>query len=187
MVSVHSCIGTVGLPRDYFDVRYEVLRKPLASPRGSECLTDDDVALHVWATVDGQTVAVGRAALIAGAGEVHDPVGSHCPAFAPLIPSSPKEKDDKGQWVSDARPALQIRQMGTLEAYRGTGLAAQVLARLEADAVKLWLCRTGWLQARTSAIGFYQRCGWVAYGAEYHVDKVGLHRSMWRSFNDPSS
>lgn len=185
MVSICACIGTAELPPDYFDVRYEVLRKPLGSPRGSEHLTDDHTALHVWAIVEGKAVAVGRAALITGTGEVHDPVGSHCPAFAPLIPTSKKEKDDNGQWVSDARPAIQIRQMGTLEAYRGLGLAAQVLARLEFESVKLWRCRTGWLQARTGAIGFYQRCGWVAYGAEYHVDKVGQHRSMWRFLSSP--
>lgn len=168
------------LPEEYFDVRFEVLRKPLGSPRGSERLTDDLIALHAWAEVKGRIVAVGRAALIAGAGAVTDPVGSHCPAFAPLTAGWQPVLDDLGNTIEPQRPAFQIRQMGTLPEFRGRGLAALVLKALEQEACRLWSCQTGWLQARTHAQGFYASQGWAAYGPEYDVDKVGPHRSMWK-------
>ena len=168
------------LPEAYFDVRFEVLRKPLGSLRGSERLTDDHAALHAWVEVDGLIVAVGRAALIAGAGAVTDPVGSHCPAFGPLTEGWQPQCDDAGTTIDPQRPAFQVRQMGTLPEFRGKGLAALVLNMLENEAVKLWGCQTGWLQARTHAQGFYATQGWAAYGPEYHVEKVGPHRSMWK-------
>jgi GNAT superfamily N-acetyltransferase len=167
------------LPQEYFDVRYEVLRKPLGSPRGSELLTDDNTAIHAYISLtptlsEGEgaerIVAVGRVQLIAGDGSVKDPVGSNCPAFEPL--SSPT--------ASGLRPAVQIRQMGTLPEFQGKGLAAKVLAALEEAAKQQWNAHTGWLQARIAAISFYEKCGWIAYGEEYDVNKVGAHRSMWK-------
>lgn len=187
MVTIGSCTGLADLPEDYFEVRYEVLRRPLGSPHGSERLTDDSTALHVWATAEGRTVSVGRAAVISGGGEAHDPVGSHCPPFAPLCVAEPTDRDDMGNLLVNTRPAIQIRQMGTLEEFRGMGLAAQVLAHLETEAAAIWNWRTAWLQARTGAIGFYISCGWSAYGREYHVDKVGAHRSMWKPRISPST
>jgi GNAT superfamily N-acetyltransferase len=173
------------LPQEYFDVRYEVLRKPLGSPRGSELLTDDNTAIHVWINLtpnpsdsgEGKSkiVAVGRIALIAGDGSVKDPVGSNCPAFEPLT----VEIANPDQQAS-LRPAVQVRQMGTLPEFQGKGLAAQVLAALEQTAKQHWNARTGWLQARLAAIPFYEKCGWTAYGEEYDVNKVGPHRSMWK-------
>ena len=158
------------LPNDYFDVRYEVLRKPLGSPRGSELLTDDDKAIHAYISIYTKIIAVGRIALIAGDGSVQDPVGSSCPAFEPLsIPTA-----------SGLRPAVQVRQMGTLPEFQGKGFAEKVLTALEETAKKNWNARTGWLQARIAAIPFYEKCGWTAYGNEYDVNKVGPHRSMWK-------
>lgn len=163
------------LPQEYFDVRYEVLRKPLGSPRGSELLNDDDKAIHSWISVNNKIVAVGRIALIAGDGSVKDPVGSNCPAFEPLTVgiANPDQQ-------TSLRPAVQVRQMGTLPEFQGKGLAAKVLAALEQTAKQHWNARTGWLQARLAAIPFYEKCGWTAYGEEYDVNKVGAHRSMWK-------
>ncbi|MGE0637090.1 MAG: GNAT family N-acetyltransferase [Bacteroidia bacterium] len=170
------------LPQEYFDVRYEVLRKPLGGPRGSELLTDDNTAIHASISIDNKIVAVGRIALIAGDGSVKDPVGSNCPAFEPLGEGTKSVlTDDKGEaFASRLRPAVQVRQMGTLPEFQGKGLAAKVLAALEETAKQHWNARTGWLQARIAAIPFYEKCGWTAYGEEYDVNKVGPHRSMWK-------
>lgn len=171
------------LPQEYFDVRYEILRKPLGSPRGSELLTDDDTAIHAYILINNKIVAVGRIALIAGDGSVKDPVGSNCPAFEPLSDEIKTTfTDDKGKpFSSHLRPAVQVRQMGTLPEFQGKGLAAKVLGALEEAAKQHWNARTGWLQARIAAIPFYEKCGWTAYDGEYDVNKVGPHRSMWKN------
>lgn len=185
------------LPQEYFDVRYEILRKPLGSPRGSEMLNDDDKAIHAWISENNKIISVGRIALIAGDGSVKDPVGSVCPAFEPLLNEqvgieNPHQQanhdqqkkiltDDKGNYfASRLRPAVQVRQMGTMPEYRGQGHAAKILSALEATAKQHWNARTGWLQARIAAIPFYEKCGWTAYGNVYEVNKVGPHRSMWK-------
>jgi len=176
------------LPQEYFDVRYEVLRKPLGSPRGSELLNDDNTAIHAYIRVARgfksrpAIVAVGRIQLIAGDGAVKDPVGSNCPSFIPLSEGIKIVfKDDKeNNFPERLRPAVQVRQMGTLEEMRGKGLAAQILSALEDAAKQNWNARTGWLQARLAAIPFYEKCGWTAYGETYEVSKVGPHRSMWK-------
>lgn len=182
------------LPKEYFDVRYEVLRKPLGSLRGSELLNDDDNAIHAYiclttprsgenkVDVAEKIVAVGRIAMIAGDGSVKDPVGSNCPAFEPLDDDAKNIlTDDKGKlFASPLRPAVQVRQMGTLTEYQGKGFAAKILTALEETAKHYWNARTGWLQARIGAIPFYEKCGWTAYGNIYDVNKVGAHRSMWK-------
>ena len=170
------------LPQEYFDVRYEVLRKPLGSPRGSELLTDDDKSIHAYISIEDKIVAVGRIALLAGDGSVKDPIGSNCPAFEPLGEDVKIVlKDDKGEpFASRLRPAVQVRQMGTLPEFQGKGFAAKVLAALEETVKQHWDARTGWLQARIAAIPFYEKCGWTTYGEEYDVNKVGAHRSMWK-------
>lgn len=170
------------LPQEYFDVRFEVLRKPLGSPRGSELLNDDDKAIHAYIAHGDKIISVGRVALIAGDGSVKDPVGSNCPAFEPLREGIKTVlTDDKGEpFASRLRPAIQVRQMGTLPEFQGKGYAAKVLAALEESAKHNWNARTGWLQARLAAISFYEKCGWTAYGEEYDVNKVGPHRSMWK-------
>lgn len=170
------------LPQEYFDVRYEVLRKPLGSPQGSELLNDDDKAIHTYISIDTKIVAVGRITLLAGDGSVKDPMGSNCPAFEPLSYGLKTVlTDDKGKpFASRLRPAVQIRQMGTLPEFQGKGLAAKVLTALEETSKQEWNALTGWLQARITAIPFYEKCGWTTYGNGYDVNKVGPHRSMWK-------
>ena len=53
------------LPEAYYDARYEVLRKPLGSPKGSEHLPKDLEAINVWVEMDSEIAAVGRAHLLA--------------------------------------------------------------------------------------------------------------------------
>lgn len=173
-------------PNYFFNTRYEVLRRPLGAPRGSERIAGDDNALNIWVEVDGVAAAVGRAHLIPdhSDGSALDAAAkSACPPFAPLCTDYVAEMDDNGILIpAHLRPAFQVRQMGTLEAYRGQGRAAEVLRTLEEQAVSLWGCRSGWLQARLIALPFYAKQGWTCFGPEYDVPNVGPHRSMWKDF-----
>ncbi len=163
-------------PEAYYATRYAVLRKPLGRPRGSERLADDDRALHVWIEVEGNVVAVARGHLIEGDGAAADhsgPGAAQIPSFSALRHAA-----------SELRPAMQVRQMGVLEPWRGTGLGAMALDHLLRASVRTWGARTGWLQARTGAIGFYARMGWEAIDPPYSIEGVGPHRSMWRPLDD---
>ena len=155
---------------EYYECRFEVLRKPLGFERGAEILSDDFEAAHAYVEIENKIVSVGRAHLIPadsdGSQADHaGPGAAHCPAFGPL---SNREN----------RPALQIRQMGTLIDHRGKGYAAKVLAALESQ----FDAKVGFLQAREGAIGFYQSQGWFIIDEEYSISGIGPHRSMMKKF-----
>ena len=156
----------------YYDCRYAVLRKPLGFPRGAEILADDDQAIHAWVESDKKVVAVGRAHLIPpgsdGSQADHaGPGAAKCPAFGPLK-------------IEGNRPAIQIRQMGTLSSHQRQGNAAKVLKDLEKHSNELLGATTGFLQARYLAIPFYQSQGWVIIDEPYDIPGIGLHRSMMK-------
>ena len=159
----------------YYDCRYAVLREPLGFPRGAEILADDEQALHAWVE-DGDTIiAVGRSHVIPddsdGSQADHaGPGAAHCPAFGPLIDGGP-------------RPAIQIRQMGTLDSHRRKGCAARVLAELEASSIQEFGATTGFLQAREHAIPFYLSQGWQIIDDPYDIQGIGPHRSMMKIFH----
>lgn len=87
-------------------------------------------------------------------------------------------RDDAGQPIGCGRltPAHKIGRMAVLQEWRGHGVGLALLRELVARA------RTqGWpevaLDAQVSAIGFYEREGFVAYGEEF--EDAGLaHRAM---------
>ena len=179
-IYVASLELVIGLPncdlsQEYYDCRFTCLREPLGFPVGAERLDDDDDAIHAWwETKDGKVVAVGRIHRIPddsdGAQSDHaGPGAAVCPAFTPLI-----DGDD------EMRPAVQIRQMGTVLEWRRQGLASGLVIALEAAAVSHWGAKTGWLQARIAAIPMYESEGWVQFGDEYDVKGIGPHYSMWK-------
>ena len=156
----------------YYDCRYAVLREPLGFPRGAEILADDDQAIHAWVEDAGKVVAVGRAHLIPNESDGSQadhagPGAAHCPAFGPLVSGGP-------------RPAIQIRQMGTLDSHRRKGYAAEVLSQLEKRSADLLGASVGFLQAREIAIPFYQSQGWEIIDEPYEIAGIGLHRSMMK-------
>ena len=157
---------------EYYDCRYAVLREPLGFPRGAEILQDDEEAIHAWVESGPQVIAVGRAHLIPvdsdGSQADHaGPGAAKCPPFGPL---SGKEN----------RPAIQIRQMGTLSTHQRQGNAANVLMQLEEASVTKFGATTGFLQARAHAIPFYESQGWVIIDEEYVIPGIGPHRSMMK-------
>ncbi len=175
------------LPQQYFDVRYEILRKPLGSPKGSEKLSGDNESIHTWVEDDGIIAVVGRAHLIpnhADGSALDEKAESACPPFEPLCKDYEPIADDSGLEISveNLRPAVQIRAMGTLDDYQGLGLGSKVLTALENESINFWNAKTGWLQARIIAIPFYEANGWCCFGPEYEVPNVGPHVSMWKKF-----
>jgi len=61
---VKVCLPGEEIPESYFQCRYDVLRRPLGFPLGSERLVDDAEAIHAWVEKDGVVLCVGRAHLI---------------------------------------------------------------------------------------------------------------------------
>ena len=157
---------------EYYECRYAILREPLGFPQGAEILADDDQAVHAWVLHDEQVVAVGRAHLIPndsdGSQADHaGPGAATCPAFGPLCEGGP-------------RPAIQIRQMGTLVSHQRRGYASEVLTQLESDAVSKLGAVVGFLQAREAAIPFYSSQGWTIIDSPYDISGIGPHRSMMK-------
>ena len=156
----------------YYDCRFAILRQPLGFSRGAEILSDDYNALHSWVEIGGVVVSVGRAHLIPsdsdGSQADHaGPGAAKCPAFGSI--------GDAGN-----RPAIQIRQMGTLPSYHRQGHAARVLSALEKASVEHFGATTGFLQARQNAIPFYQSQGWSIIDEPYDIKGIGPHRSMMK-------
>lgn len=162
------------IPMNYYDCRYAVLRQPLGFQRGAELLDDDSEAVHAYIEMDNLVLAVGRAHLIplgsdGSAADHAGPDATKCPGFGPL--------NDLAY-----RPAIQIRQMGTLPEERRKGYAAQVLLNLEIESKNQFGARFGFLQAREFAIPFYQSQGWEIIDEPYTIDGIGPHRSMMKHF-----
>lgn len=175
-------------PVGYFEARYRVLRQPLGFPPSSAELDDDDNAIHAWVEAEaGEVVSVGRIHLIpndsfGGCADTAASDAATCPDFPPL--SRDGHSDAAGRNLpppEDLRPAVQIRQMGTLPEHQRRGHAATILRLLEQQAQLHWGDCTGFLQARVAAIPFYRSQGWECFGPTYPVEGIGEHRSMWKS------
>ena len=168
-----ECKGPGWYPNEeYYLCRFNILREPLGFSRGAEILEDDSEAIHSWFEIKGRPVVVGRAHLIPDGSDGSQadhagPGAAHCPAFTPL--------QEEG-----FRPAIQIRQMGTLPKYRRKGLAGLVLLQLERASKKEFSAKYGFLQAREGAIPFYQSHGWEIIDEPYSIERIGPHRSMMK-------
>lgn len=86
--------------------------------------------------------------------------------------------DDAGQPIGTGRltPQRTIGRMAVLKDWRGRGVGDALLREL-----LVWAAELGWpdvsLHAQVSALGFYEKHGFTAYGPEY--DEAGIrHRSM---------
>lgn len=92
-----------------------------------------------------------------------------CVVFGAAYPSDPGRRNT---W--------QLRAMATTPGRRGSGVGAAVLAAAAAQ-VRARGGELLWCNARASAIGFYERHGWVAEGPEFGAGPSGLpHRRMSR-------
>jgi GNAT superfamily N-acetyltransferase len=78
-------------------------------------------------------------------------------------------------------PALRFRGLCVDAPLRGRGLGKRLLDSAIARAALTFLsARFVWCNARTSATGFYEACGFEAIGEVFDVPGIGPHVVMWR-------
>jgi predicted GNAT family N-acyltransferase len=119
---------------------------------------EDAVAVRIAVFVDEQGIA--REDEL----DALDERAAHCVAYAGGVPVG------AGRLVLDGDVA-KIGRMAVLAAHRGGGVGAALLAALERRGGALGARRFK-LSAQVQARGFYERCGYEAYGDVY--DDVGI-------------
>ncbi len=81
-------------------------------------------------------------------------------------------------------PSWRLRAMVVAEAERGTGVGRAVLDRAVELAVSQGVGSL-WAEARSSALGFYERTGWTVDGDEWIKAGIGPHRYIHRDLGSP--
>ncbi|MFM7107048.1 MAG: GNAT family N-acetyltransferase [Planctomycetaceae bacterium] len=82
--------------------------------------------------------------------------------------------------VWEGRPAWQLRGMAIDADMQGRGMGRLLLETALAEALHDEPGRIFWCNARTSAIGFYERAGWRVVSDEFEVPTAGPHVKMLR-------
>lgn len=78
----------------------------------------------------------------------------------------------------DGRPAWQLRGMATDEAVQRRGLGRMLLRLAVTEARRDEPDRIFWCNARTSAVGFYERHGWRVVSEVFDIPTAGPHVKM---------
>ncbi|QWX84289.1 GNAT family N-acetyltransferase [Cellulophaga sp. HaHaR_3_176] len=81
----------------------------------------------------------------------------------------------------DLKNAYQLRGMAVLEDYHGRGFGQQLLLFGE-QLLQEKKVKTIWMNARVSALGFYEKLGYQTIGTVFEVPGVGEHYVMFKSF-----
>jgi predicted GNAT family N-acyltransferase len=76
----------------------------------------------------------------------------------------------------------QLRGMAVLDNYQGMGVGQKLLHAAEAKLIKLGN-KVLWFNARTSAVGFYQKYGYQVLGNEFEIEGVGPHYKMFKEIS----
>lgn len=82
-------------------------------------------------------------------------------------------------------PAWRLRGVVVAEGVRGTGVGLAVVDR----AIELAASEGAnslWAEARSSALGFYERTGWTVIGDEWMKAGIGPHRYIRRDLRESS-
>lgn len=77
----------------------------------------------------------------------------------------------------DAKVQYRLRGMATLEDYRHKGYSASLI-QTGLPIIKSNQGSLIWCNARTSAIGFYEKIGFEKVSKEFHIQDVGPHVLM---------
>jgi ribosomal protein S18 acetylase RimI-like enzyme len=81
---------------------------------------------------------------------------------------------------ADVPHAWQLRGMATASQRQGEGIGSRLVAAV-LDEVRQRGGRIVWCDARTPAVGFYERHGFVTDGTEFVHPETGIpHYRMWR-------
>ncbi|MBN4076538.1 GNAT family N-acetyltransferase [Gemmatimonas aurantiaca] len=93
--------------------------------------------------------------------------------------------DDHSE-IPDPGYQYRIRGMATLPKYRSNKIGAKLVEEglriikqnfSEAPEEKM---QRVWCNARESAFGFYERCGFQTLGGMFEIEGIGPHKIMWR-------
>ncbi|MCO8305895.1 GNAT family N-acetyltransferase [Streptomyces sp. RKCA744] len=139
-----------------FAVRREVFVVEQRIPEEEEMDAYDAHAVHLLAT-DAEGAPVGTVRFLHGA-------------------AADKKYAHAG--VDGATTAV-LGRLAVTRAARGTGLGAELVRAVEAEARRRGLDEV-YLEAQMHALGFYERLGYEAYGAEFDEGSGIPHRAMRR-------
>ena len=76
--------------------------------------------------------------------------------------------------------ASRLRGMAVAPEVRGAGVGRKILLAIDEMMRAHTPVPLLWCNARVTAIGFYQRCGWTVVSGEFDVPGIGLHVNMTR-------
>ena len=157
------------------------LRTVLAAFEGGESMVD--VQVGNWAAQSGAAQSIRHAVFTAELGIAGSLICDDADARAVHALASNRFGVPlaSGRLLSAAPGVGQIDRMATLATVRGAGLGTAVLQALM-QAARDWGDRELLLHAQISAVGFYQRAGFSAYGAVF--EEAGLvHQAMRRTLS----
>lgn len=80
----------------------------------------------------------------------------------------------------DVSNAFRLRGMATKQHLQGRGYGRAVLERCT-EHVRDHGAEVLWCNARTGALGFYQRLGFETVGDEFEIEGIGPHFVMWKA------
>ena len=80
----------------------------------------------------------------------------------------------------EGEPAYRLRGMATRKDWVGRGVGAQLLEAGVETILRTTPIRLLWCNARTAAVGFYEKQGWRVVSGEFSVPTVGPHYRMTR-------
>lgn len=109
-----------------------------------------------------------------------------CTHFLAEIHQLDKENDDDNEnnmkimkpvGTARLKPNGQAGRIGVLEDLRGMQIGQQIMEKLETHAKNILQFKEIVLHSQSHACGFYEKCGYVAYGDEY-VEAGIRHRNM---------
>ena len=121
---------------------------------------DDELTFHAGAELDGRIVSI----------------ASMYPEARPEGATGDVEPGPDHA----AGTAWRLRGMATEPDLRGSGAGRAALEACLAHAVDHG-ATLAWCNARTPAIGFYERLGWTVFGEEFDIPTAGPHFVMERS------
>ncbi|MGO9198177.1 MAG: GNAT family N-acetyltransferase [Acidimicrobiales bacterium] len=110
-------------------------------------------------------------------------IGAVVSASGEVVGTAAVAPEEPGAAMDDVLPPgrrWRLRSMATRPDLRGSGIGAVVLA-----AAMQHVTEHGggvvWCSARTPALSFYERAGFVTFGEEWVDPLIGPHVMMWRS------
>jgi GNAT superfamily N-acetyltransferase len=78
---------------------------------------------------------------------------------------------------------FQLRGMAVLDAYQSKGIGKILLTAVINELKKQHVNFCMWFNARTSAVGFYEKMNFKKYGDAFEIVPIGPHYVMFQEFN----